>query len=150
MERLISTPTSSPSPSPSQARIRGPLFLPSRRLPAAAAWPRLRGQPTRPGAIALASPLRHEALSAAPEEARSDPPPPAAVGSPWKLLGSLLPKVLGFFFPFVSTSKIAIFRFITIYRILPRYDSAGLLEVGVIECAVQTIHVWHATFRVQG
>jgi len=99
MERLISTPTSSPSPSPSQTRIRGPLFLPSRRLPAAAAWPQLRCHPTRPGAIALASPLRHEALSAAPEEARSDPPtptPPVAVGSPWKLLGSLLPKVLGF------------------------------------------------------
>lgn len=90
MERLISTPAASPTPS--QARIRGPLLLPSRRLPAAAAWPRLRGQPTRPGAIALASPLRHEALSAAPEEARSDPTPRAAVGSPWKLLATLLPK----------------------------------------------------------
>lgn len=84
MERLISTPAASPT----QTRIRGPLSLPS-RLPAAAAWPRLR---CRPGAIALASPLRHEALSAAPEEARSQPPPPAAVGSPWELLGSLLPK----------------------------------------------------------
>ncbi|OEL38954.1 hypothetical protein BAE44_0000023 [Dichanthelium oligosanthes] len=97
MERLISTPAASPSPSPSHTRIRLPAgspFLPSRRLPAAgggvAAWPRLRLQPARPGAIALASPLRHEGLSAAPEEPRSEVT--AAVGTPWKLLGTLLPK----------------------------------------------------------
>ncbi|CAN6296466.1 unnamed protein product [Urochloa humidicola] len=98
MERLISTPAASPSPS--QARIRlpgGSPILPSRRLPAAgggaAAWPRLRLQPARPGAIALAAPLRHEGLSAAPEQARSEAPAPtAAVGAPWKLLGRLFPK----------------------------------------------------------
>ncbi|CAL4912650.1 unnamed protein product [Urochloa decumbens] len=99
MERLISTPAASPSltPSPSRARIRlpgGSPLLPSRRLPAAgggaAAWPRLlRLHPARPGPIALAAPLRHESLSAAPEEA---PPAAAAVGAPWKLLGRLLPK----------------------------------------------------------
>ncbi|CAN6290628.1 unnamed protein product [Urochloa humidicola] len=93
MERLISTPAASPTPStsPSQARIRlpgGSPLLPSRRLPAAA-WPRLRLQPAWPGTIALAAPLRHEILSAAPEEA---PPAAAAVGAPWKLLGRLLPK----------------------------------------------------------
>ncbi|KAL6901820.1 hypothetical protein ACP4OV_004696 [Aristida adscensionis] len=99
MERLISTPAaSSPSPS-SQARIRlpgGSPFLPSRRLPAAAPWPRLRGQPLpRHGVtIALVSPLRHEALSAAPEEAGKEAAASAvaATGPPWKLIGSLLPK----------------------------------------------------------
>ncbi|XP_062209934.1 chloroplast protein FOR GROWTH AND FERTILITY 2-like [Phragmites australis] len=98
MERLISTPASSPSPP--QTRIRlpgGSLFLPSRRLPAAgggvAPWARLHWQPPRPGAIALASPLRHEGLSAAPEDARKEvAAAPATVGHPWKLLGSLLPK----------------------------------------------------------
>ncbi|CAL4937712.1 unnamed protein product [Urochloa decumbens] len=94
MERLISTPAASPTPTPSplQARIRlpgGSPLLPSRLLHAAA-WPRLRLQPARPGAIALAAPLRHEGLSAAPEDARSKAP--AAVGTPWKLLGRLLPK----------------------------------------------------------
>ena len=98
MERLISTPAASPS----QTRIRlpgGSPLLPSRRLPAVA-WPRLRLRPARPGAaIALASPLRHEGLSAAaPEEARGDEPA-AAFGPLWKLLGSLLPKVIGFFPP---------------------------------------------------
>ncbi|RCV46476.1 hypothetical protein SETIT_9G535200v2 [Setaria italica] len=96
MERLISTPAASPtpSPSPSQTRIRlpgGSPLLPSRRLPAAA-WPRLRLlQPARPGAIALASPLRHEGVSAVPEEVPRAAAA-AAVGHPWKLLGSLLPK----------------------------------------------------------
>lgn len=90
MERLISTPA---SPSPSHARIRLPAGspFPVRRLPApgaaVAAWPRLRWQSPRPGAVTLASPLRHEGLSAAPKEAAS-----AAVGPPWKLLGALLPK----------------------------------------------------------
>ena len=108
MERLISTPAASPS----QTRIRlpgGSPLLPSRRLPAVA-WPRLRLRPARPGAaIALASPLRHEGLSAAaPEEARGDEPA-AAVGPLWKLLGSLLPKVRGFFLPPPFPFKVAIF-----------------------------------------
>lgn len=136
MERLISTPAASPT----QTRIRGPLSLPS-RLPAAAAWPRLR---CRPGAIALASPLRHEALSAAPEEAPSQPPPPAAVGSPWELLGSLLPKVIGFFYspPFFLSPRIRvqIFRFLSNkigYCHVPRYVSAGAwLDVGVVQLTV--------------
>nr|CAB3497033.1 unnamed protein product [Digitaria exilis] len=95
MERLISTPAASPSPTPSPARARirlpgGCALLPSRRLPSAgggvaAAWPRARLQ-LRPGAVALASPTRHEVVPAATEEA------PAAAGLPWKLLGSLLPK----------------------------------------------------------
>ncbi|KAK3150520.1 hypothetical protein QOZ80_3AG0234210 [Eleusine coracana subsp. coracana] len=93
MERLISTPASS---SPSHARIRlpgGSPLLPARRLPTpvggVAAWPRLRLQSSRPGATALPSPLRHEGLSAAPEDA---PKKAAATGPPWKLLGPLLPK----------------------------------------------------------
>ncbi|XP_062216761.1 chloroplast protein FOR GROWTH AND FERTILITY 2-like [Phragmites australis] len=95
MERLISTPATSPSASP-HPRIRlpgGSPFLPSRRLPAAggsvAPWLRLRWRSPRPGAIAVASSLRHEVLSAAPDEAAAAA---AAVCPPWKLLGGLVPK----------------------------------------------------------
>ncbi|WVZ55521.1 hypothetical protein U9M48_006169 [Paspalum notatum var. saurae] len=99
MERLISTPAASPSPPHTRLRLpAGPPLLPSRRLPAAAAWPRLRCQPTRPAALALAAPPRHQGLQAAAaaspdeEEARSQAPPPVRGGPTWKLLGSLLPK----------------------------------------------------------
>jgi hypothetical protein len=76
----------------------GPSLLPSQRIPAAA-WPRLR---LWPGAIALASPLRHDGVSAAPRAA-------AAAGPPWKLLGSLLPKVIRSPLSLLPVSDIASF-----------------------------------------
>jgi hypothetical protein len=93
MERLISKTTVYP-------RIhvpgRSPSLLPARRTASAAAggsssaapWTAVRAQ--LPHLAAVAAPLRHDGVTAA---APVDEVATAGVGPPWKLLGSLLPKV---------------------------------------------------------
>ncbi|KAL5209162.1 hypothetical protein ABZP36_004785 [Zizania latifolia] len=98
MKRLISK---SVSFSPARPRIPLPGVSPLRRLAVAGCcgvvepWAKLRAQsPPRLGPIAAAAPLRHDDASAAPQPPLDAPRevPAAAVGPPWKLLGSLLPK----------------------------------------------------------